>query len=471
MQESRDEQAIPQRSVLELAEGEAVMTASMALLKGVLESESPIEAIFAPDRGPFRPLIALGREEPVVRLLARHGSRLVPVDEPSRGIELAARTCAPGSNVVLMLPAGDTLRAASGIARARAALRGATGYGLVLVVEDAVESASGGAPVRLLDDLGITRVEPDDITELRDLVEVGVRLSRAGEGPAAVLAPTNLLRSLDTIRVRPNRVVETVDTAAALRGSRRMPRAAETMDLLRLSRRLELNRNAALPSPGERAPLGLIAIGPAFSAAEHLLRRFNLSGRVPLLKLGMPAPMDHAIVERLLVRCERVVVLEGRPGLSAPAILAAGEAARRRGATVATVWWRDLPERDGQPVRLERGDALRSSRLARRIAHLLDLVSTGGSVSRGLKAPDPRFEELPVPPRGGGLGVQGAIRTVRNLLIATGQWLQEREEEDGSERVGLMLETPVEGGPFDRVVQAEIWERERFLAEGPAVVR
>ena len=119
------------------------------------------------------------------------------------------------------------------------------------------------------------------------------------------------------------------------------------------------------------------------------------------------------------------------------------------------------------PITLQRGDALRSSRLARRISHVLDSVSTGSNVTRGLKAADPRFEQLPVPSRGGSLGVQGAVRTVRNLLIATGQWLVEREEDPGSDRVALMLDTPVEGGPYDRVVQAEIWERERFLAEGP----
>jgi hypothetical protein len=306
---------------------------------------------------------------------------------------------------------------------------------------------------------------------LRDMIEAGVRLSRAGSGPTAVLASSTLLRSLDTISSRPNRVVETLDAAAALRGLRRLPRGAEAGDLLRLARRLELNHAQGLPSPGECAPLGLIAIGPAYSAAEHLLRRFNLSGRVPLLKLGMPSPLDESIVERLLTRCEQAIVLEGRPGLSSSAILAAAEAARRRGEKVATVWWRELPDRDGVPVRLELGDALRSSRLARRISHMLDSVSTGSNITRSLKAADPQFEQLPVPPRGAGLGVDGAVRTVRNLLLATSQWLIERDEEPGAQRVGLTLDEPLESGQFDRLVHAEIWTRERFLAEGPAVVR
>ncbi|MCH2144263.1 MAG: hypothetical protein MK082_03840 [Phycisphaerales bacterium] len=459
------------RSVLELAEGDVVMSALDALLKGVLESEVAVDAVFAPIRGPFSQLAGIGPEHPASRLLQSHGTRLELVNEPGRAIELAARTSMPGCNTVLLLAAGDVLRAATGLARARSQLEAASGYGMVLVIEDDLESSGGAAPARLLDDLGIARIEPNDVTELRDMIEAGIRLSRAGNGPTAILASSTLLRSLDTIGVRPNRVVETLDAAVALRGRRRLPRGAEGGDLLRLARRLELNQVHGLPSPGECAPLGLVTIGPTHTAADHLLRRFNLTGRVPLLKLGMPAPLDESIIERMLARCEQLVVLEGRPGLSAPEILAAAEAARRKGIKVATVWWRELPDRDGVPVTLETGDALRSSRLARKIAHLLDSVSSGSTVTQALKAPDPQFEQLPVPPRGGGLGVEGAVRTVRNLLIATSQWLEEREEEPEGERVGLVLEEELEGGQHDRVVHAEIWTRERFLAEGPAVVR
>ena len=463
--------SIPSRSVLELAEGDVVMSALEALLKGVLESETPIETVFAPMRGPFRRLREIGPDHPAARLFASHSCRLELVNEPGRAIELAARQCAFGGNAALFLAAGDMLRAGNSLAQARMVLQGATGHGLVLVVEDDLENPRRAAPARLLEDMGVARIEPDDISELRMMVEAGVRLSRSGNGLAAVLASSTLLRSLDTVTARPNRIVETVDAAVALRGRRRSLRGMDHAELLTLARRMELNQVTALPSPGEVAPLGLIAIGPAYSAAEHLLRRFSLSGRVPLLKLGMPAPIDESIVERLLTRCEQVVVLEGRPGLTAPSILAAAESARQRGLDVAKVFWRELPERGSEPVRLEPGDALRTSRLARCISHLLDGVASGTTVSSALKLIDPKFEQLPVPPRGGGLGVEGAIRTVRNLLIATSQWLLEREEESESERIALLLDGPIEGGPFDRVVQAEIWGRERFLAEGPAVVR
>lgn len=459
------------RSVLELAEGEVLLSALEALLKGVLESEVPLHALLGPSRGPFRGLASLSTEEHFERLFSSHGCRLDLVDEPGRAVDLATRMCLPGRNGLLLLPAGDVLRAAAPLVRARAALAGSEGYGLALVVEDNVESPQGAAPARLLDDLGIARIEPNDISELRDMVEGAIRLSRSGNGPAAILVSSTILHSRDTITMRPNRIVETVDVAAAMRGRRRFGRSTEAGDLLRLARRLELNSAKALPSPGERAPLGLVAVGPAYAAAEHLLRRFDLAGRVPVLQLGMPTPLDESVVERLVSRCDQVVVLEARPGLCGPAILGAAEAARRRGIDVASVWWRELPPRDGEPVTLMRGDALRSSRLARKISHLLDAVSSEATVTRGLEAAEPELEQLPVPRRGGGLGVEGAIRTVRNLLTATSQWLTERDDDPETQRVALVLNAGVDAAQYDRVVQAEVWGRTRFISDGPAAVR
>ena len=127
------------RSVLELAEGDALLTALEALLKGVLESEVPLHSLLAPSRGPFRRLASISTEEHFERLFSSHGCRLDLVDEPGRAIDLATRICLPGRNAVLLLPAGDVLRAAAPLARARTALSGSEGFGLALVVEDDLE--------------------------------------------------------------------------------------------------------------------------------------------------------------------------------------------------------------------------------------------------------------------------------------------------------------------------------------------
>ena len=457
--------------MLERAEGDVLVSALEALLKGVLESEVPLHSVLGPSRGVFKRLGSITSEASAERLFASHGCRLEIVDEPGRAVELGARTCLSGRNVMLMLPAGDILRSANALVRVRELLAGTEGFGLLLLIEDDVERLDRAAPIHLLDDLAIARIEPNDVSDLRDMVEHGIRLSRAGNGPAAILASSNILHAQDTIRLRPNRVVDTIDVAAAMRRRRRVGRGYEGMELLRLARRLELNHAHGFPSPGELAPLGLVAVGPAYSAAEYLLRRFGLEGRVPLLQLGMSSPLDESITERLFLRCENVVVLETRPGVVGRELVGAAEAARRKGGTAASVWWRTLPPQDGQDVSLDRGDALRASRVARKISHMLDAVSTGRTVTRGLAPSDRKLEELEVPPRGASSGVEGAIRTVRNLLTATSQWLEERDEEPDSERVALQLDDSVDASAYDRVVQAEIWGRQRFLADGPAAIR
>lgn len=463
------------RSSLDYAEGEVLLSSLEAVLKGVLESEAPVHAVYGPARGPFQKLRAHQADDGVSRLLADHGCRLEVVDEPGRAVDLAARSCLVGRNVVMLMPAGDVLRSANALVRARKLLEGAEGFGMLLIIEDDVEHLARAAPVHLLDDLAIAKIEPNDVSDLRDMIEHGIRLSRAGNGPTAMLVASNLLHSFDTITARPNRVVGTLDVAVAMKRKRRIGRGLETMGLLRLSRRLELNKTSALPSPGERAPLGLVAIGPAYTAAEYLLRRFGLDGRIPLLRIGMSAPFDDSIAERLLSRCERVVVLEARPGLTGKALLAASEAARRRGIETASTWWHTLPEIDGESLTLERGDALRASQVARKIGGLLDSVSTGRTITRGLATSDARFDELVIPGRESSIGVEGAIRTVKNMLTATGQWLRERQdgEVEDEERIALMLDAPSETGAsrYDRLVEAEIWGRNRFLADGPAAIR
>ena len=84
----------------------------------------------------------------------------------------------------------------------------------------------------------------------------------------------------------------------------------ESGDVLRLVRRLELNRVSALPSPGEREPVGFVAVGPASVAVHHILGEFGLEGRVPVLDLGCTNPMDDALLERFLTRCDDAVILD-----------------------------------------------------------------------------------------------------------------------------------------------------------------
>ena len=59
--------------MLERAEGDVLVSALEALLKGVLESEVPLHSVLGPSRGVFKRLRKLTSEESAERLFARHG--------------------------------------------------------------------------------------------------------------------------------------------------------------------------------------------------------------------------------------------------------------------------------------------------------------------------------------------------------------------------------------------------------------
>ena len=114
--------------MLELAEGDVLVSALEALLKGALESEVPLHTILGPNRGVFQRLGQLVNDEASERLFTEHGTRVEIVDEPGRAVELGARACLAGRNVMLMLPAGDILRSANALVRVRELLVGSQGW-------------------------------------------------------------------------------------------------------------------------------------------------------------------------------------------------------------------------------------------------------------------------------------------------------------------------------------------------------
>ncbi len=445
------------------AEGRDLYLATDAILKGLLESEVPVARLVAPPRPPFLPLFRRLGEPEVAALVARHGCEALGVTDAARAVMLAARS--GGRGAVLALSNDQLFYAMPAL---QSLPRPAAGP-LAVVIEDNPQLAPAASPRRLMAELGVPCLEPHDIESLRDHIETALRLSRASAGPVAVMVDVGRLRSLDTLEARPNRLVDRIDEAAAARRGRRLPRTNENFDLMRLSRRLELNSVRSMPSPGEREPLGLLCAGNAVQATTHLLQEVGLSGRVPMVGLGLSHPLDEALVLRLITRCESVVVLENRPGGLVPELAEIAEAARRRGERPATLHWRDVPGEEGEEhPSLEPGDALRPSRLARKLLGLLHRVRPALQVADRLTRLPEALASVTVPARGAGLGAVGATALLREVLGEVDRLLR-RDDAAAGEAISIDGEEPA-GAPA-RVVPVEIWDRKRFGFEGPAAVR
>lgn len=447
------------------AEGLDLHLATDAILKGVLESEVPVGRIVGPPRPPFLPLFRRLDEPGVEALFDRHGCERFAVGDAARATMLASR--ASGGRGALLLLSNDQLFYAMPALQALGARENGP---LAIVVEDNPMLAPAASPRRLMSDLGVPCLEPHDVESLRDMVEIALRLGRAASRPVAIIVDVDRLRSLDTLEARPNRLVDRVDEAAAARRGRRVPRGtADGSDLMRLARRLELNTASAMPSPGERGPLGLLVAGNALQATRHLLADVGLEGQVPVVGLGLTNPLDDALVLRLLLRCDEVVVLENRPGGLASSLAEIVERSRGRGESPASLWWSTLPRGvDATTMTLEPGDALRPSRLARKLLHLLHPIRPTLQVASRLASVPEAIASLTVPARGEGLGFAGASARVREVLGDIDREL--RRAGDGPSRAISIDGAEPPGAPA-KVVPIEIWDRKRFAFEGPAAVR
>ena len=460
---------VPQRQhrdpALAAADGRHLYTATDAILKGVLESEIPVVRLVAPPRPPFAGLLRRAAAPAAASLLERHGCEVHSVMDASRAVTLAARAAAGGRASVVHV-ANDQLFYAMPTLQGMSPRDPASRGGMVVVCEDNPELAPAAAPRGLLAGAGLPCLEPHDVESLRDAVETALRASRIVGRPAAIVADVGLLRSLDTIEARPNRIVDRLDAAIAGRRVPRTPRGGDPPDLLRLARRLDLNLVRSMPSPGEREALGLLVAGNAFRATSHMLADLGLAESVPLVALGLAHPLDDVLVGRLLQRCEEVVVLEVRPGGLAGAIAEIVERARGGGEAPARVRWRELPGEDGGE-RLAVGDALLPSRLARLLISRLHAIRPGLDLGSRLARLPQTLRGVDLPDRGAGLGSVGAVARVGRAVDDADRVLRHAD----GETTALITEGVGAPPEIDRAVPVEIWDRKRFAFEGPAAIR
>jgi Pyruvate/2-oxoacid:ferredoxin oxidoreductase gamma subunit len=457
------------RPPLARGEGFALCTAFEALLKGLLECELPVAQVLSPRRPPLEGIFRAVSDERSAEVLERHALRLVPAVDAARGVSLAVRSSAMGRRSLVCVP-NDQLDIAMAAAWRDGARDGSAGGRAVLLLEDNPYLVPGACPVRAARALGLPCLAPSDLHGLRVAVQDAFRMADASGTTVALAVHVGLLRSLDTLELQPNRVLDRVDVALEMRRQRRWTAPSEGEPALQVGRRLELNRLLSLPSPGELEPWGVIAVGPCVLAARHLLGELGLAGRVPMLTMGLANPVDHASVLRLLGRCANVLVLEPRPGSVADELLQVAEEGRRSGERVASLWWSELPSDGAEIPTLEINDGVRPSILARKVVHLLERVRPGEPVEQRLSRTDARLEAWPVPDRGEGLGASGAIAAVRGMVREVAEELADRVPAPDEPATAVWM--PGMPAPeAERIAAVEIWDRRRFVAEGVGAVR
>ncbi len=446
------------------------------MLKGVLEADSEVELIAGSSRTSFAPLFEVGGEDDVSSLIAQHGTALLATPAAARAVTLAAHSALSGHRSFALVPNDELDLVMPSLRDARQMVL-AGGGAMCAVLEDDPDGSPAACPRQAAMRLDMPCLEPADVDQLRHAMENALRLSQATRCPVAMVVHRWILRSAETLEARPNRVLDQV-TAAVVR-PRRRARWAEAGDVLRVVRRLELNRLQSVPSPGELLPVGFIVVGPAAGAINHVVHVLRLTGRVPILQLGLLHPIDESLVQRLLGRCQEVIVLEPRPGSIAAVVLRAAEAMRRSGEHTAAVSTHAVgDDKDESRRSLHADEALHPSILARKIVPLLHAIRPGLELPF---VPDPPALAVVPPPRGENLGDAGALARVRQILADVDQWLHDRAATEPSPQEDVEEEEPAtalaidgaepQGAVGQRVVTVETWPYRRFLDEGIASLR
>ena len=374
-------------------EGPQIFTGNEALLKGALEAEGGVHYLGGYPGSPiagFFDAFAAVRE-----LLTDKGIRaVINNNEALAAAALNGTQTLPIRAMVVMKSVGVHVAAD---ALALASLAGAHPRGGAIIVygdDPWSDSTQVPADSRFISrHLYIPVIEPSDIQEVKDFVDLSFKLSARSELLAGLVVTTNLADGGGTVLCRPNQYPALnmhdrldLDTGSIDLDKRVLlpPRTwwqeeAYSERFARakvLARRLGLNR---IEHAAEgRKPVGFVTSGLAHGYLTQALHEMGQHARYPILKLGMSYPVDEAFVRELAGQCERIVVVEERRSFMEEQIAEVLLRDRQDGLPGGAVelWGKRLPE--GLPG-LPETRGLHPSILTSRLAPLLKAVHGPGA--------------------------------------------------------------------------------------------
>lgn len=443
-------------------QGQAVMSASHCVLKGVLECQSNVSRFILSRSDSTRVLADLLDAGSMREAFRRHQLVHHTVEDAGRAATLARWEAREGRRVVALLT-GPTVPSSMRALEVAASQPFEDVEALAVVIED---SGVLRDLRRRLTALGLPLIEATGVPHTREAIDQALRLSRAARRPAAIVVERSIMRSMATIELFPN---HSGDGPPAGLPRRRASRGDEVAGPLRLARRLELNTSRAMPSPGERASVGFITVGQVDRSIRRLESMLDIVGRMPCLHMGVTWPMDEAAIERLLERCLNVVVLEPHGRLVEMMALGIAQQMGQDDRPWPLIWGSRLPS--GERI----GGRTHPSELARVLESFLRPLTSGNSLEGQLAERSPSLP-WPVTPRTFGAGGQQIELTA--LLHEAIEGQRDEDEPVTVDESNVDVQ-PVRwfmdgtwSGPADgRTVTAEVWTEPVFRRSGAAAVR
>lgn len=310
-------------SRLKLNHGTHVYTGNELLVKGALEAGtglitgypgSPIAEVFEVASSNHELLESLGVMAQMANNEALAAARL----NGSQMEDIRA--------MALMKSVGFHV-AADGLALGNLSKSGKRGGALVVVGDDPW-SETTQVPVdsrRLADHLFMPVLEPSNHQEMKDWIEKGYQLSAYAETYVMYLVTATLADGGSAVNVGPNKDSKIrADSTLSIHTSEIKIQDAVILPPRTGRREVEMIRDKwpriiskarelglSWIEPGEEgASLGFVASGMAYTYLRQALDILNLSGKYPILRLGLTFPLDQDLLKEFSLQVGSIVVVE-----------------------------------------------------------------------------------------------------------------------------------------------------------------
>lgn len=313
-------------------DGAEVFTGNELLIKGALEAEGGTHLLTGYPGSPIAGFF--DAMELVAPLLLEKGIRATIANNEALGAAmLNGSQMGPLRGMAAMKSVGLHV-AADALALGNLAGAHPEGGALVVVGDDPwSDSTQVPADSRYLcRHLYMPVMEPSDMQEIKDWVDLGFKLSRESSLFLGYIITTNQADGGGSVRVRANHYPDintsrrfTLDTAKIdLESTVLLPPRTwireEAMPgryakLFESARRHGVNRIVNdRENPRWRAEIGFVAAGLGFCYLQHALAELGVADQVPVLKLGVTFPIDPQLVEEFCRQVRSVFVIEERRG-------------------------------------------------------------------------------------------------------------------------------------------------------------
>ena len=316
--------------------GTAIFTGNELLVKGALETQGGVHLLTgypgSPVAGFFDTLERLGPLLDDKGIVAKQANNEALSVAMVNGAQMAGCRGITAFKSVGLHVASDAL--ALGVLAGTHTINGSTSGGLIISGDDPwTDSTQVPADSRfLMEHCRLPVIEPSTPQEVKDWVGASFKIGQAGGIYIGYIVTVAMADGGGTVTLSPNdypkfnerqkqalsyeRDIEpTLEQSVLLppRTGRREVQLDEQFARVKAAaRKLGINRILNKPHKGERAAVGFIASGVAGAYLRHALAELGLTGRLPILHLGMSYPVDDELVVEFASRIDQVFVIEER---------------------------------------------------------------------------------------------------------------------------------------------------------------